>query len=248
MGAMASNESTGSPVFFAPSDIDFDQVSQAARETFPFFWRELSWEFRRILPAYNLKIVKATFVEGDVVEHMWLEEIDFDGATIRGHLLNTANELPGLQQGDMVAVDFERVCDWMLTNERGVLGGFTVQAIRRAMSPKERKEHDEAWGLPFYPPDRVRLPSQDDDHPMALNMEESLEEFLRQDPSRADAVDEEGFSMLHREALAGNANIVATLLRHGARKDRKTTSGQSARDLAMKMRWRKVIEVLDAAT
>jgi ankyrin repeat protein len=48
--------------------------------------------------------------------------------------------------------------------------------------------------------------------------------------------------MLHREALAGNANIVAMLLAHGAKRDAKTRDGRTALELAKG--WPKVESLL----
>ena len=56
--------------------------------TFRYFWREVAWERRRIIPALDLACVKAPFSDGEQgahakdtpeVEHMWLSEVDFDG-------------------------------------------------------------------------------------------------------------------------------------------------------------------------
>ncbi len=56
---MASSES---PIFPAPSDDpEMQQASSKARQTFRFFWRELAWERRRIIPGLELAAVKECF-------------------------------------------------------------------------------------------------------------------------------------------------------------------------------------------
>ncbi len=64
-----------SPVFYAPgADPAILAASERARATFKYLWRELTWEYRRIIPALELAAVKAAFGdEGghpDEVEHM----------------------------------------------------------------------------------------------------------------------------------------------------------------------------------
>jgi uncharacterized protein YegJ (DUF2314 family) len=166
-------------VYFAKGqDADLEKAFASARSTFRYFWRELSWEQHRIVKAWNVVAVKVAFTDGDLVEHMWVNDLGYDGRTITGSLLNEPLELTNVEQGDEVEIEFgERVEDWMLASERGVLGGFTINLMRTRMAPDERAGHDEAWGLLF--PDRVELPPDGDDHPMALNMADSFGQFLR---------------------------------------------------------------------
>ena len=67
------------PIFFAdannPKRIE---AYQKARTSFNYFWRELSWEYRRIVPALNVACVKVAFLQDTddpncpIVEHMWI--------------------------------------------------------------------------------------------------------------------------------------------------------------------------------
>ncbi len=65
-----------------------------AQATFKFFWRELSWEARRIIKGLEMAAVKMAFpVQGNdpelpTVENMWLSEVALDGVSISGVLLN----------------------------------------------------------------------------------------------------------------------------------------------------------------
>ena len=223
------------PVFFGDAS-DLAAASAAARRTFKLFWRELSWEYRRIVPAYDVACVKLAFEQEGEVEHMWVGDVRFDGQKLRGTLLNEPNQVRSVHAGDAVdAVLGPRLGDWMLAHAGQVLGAYTVQAMRARMGDRERAEHDGAWGLDFGPPDRVRLPPEDDDHPMALNMLPSLEEFLAKNPGQAAALDDEGLTLLHREALAGNACVVAVLLAHGVPVNARSGSGRTALALARRL-------------
>jgi uncharacterized protein YegJ (DUF2314 family) len=232
------------------SDPNLLEAGVRARQTFKFFWRELSWEQRRIVPAFDLTCVKVAFAERGNVEHMWVGDVGFDGEFVTGTLMNEPNDLGSIHEGDSVRAKLsDRLSDWMLsTAGRPVLGGYTIQVLRAEMSAKERREHDDAWGLDFGDPAHVKLPEQGDDHPMALNMAASLDDYLTKNPGALNAAnDEDGFTMLHRESLAGNANIVAILLKRGAKLDARTKGNKTALDLARALSWSKIESMLTAA-
>ncbi len=232
-----------SPVYYFDASTLAEAHAQA-RKTFGYFWRELSWERRRIIPAFDAACVKVDFEDAGKVEHMWVTDVDFDGESLTGTLMNEPNELTNIHAGDPVRASFERVGDWMLIGDATALGAFTVQAMRAGMSPAERAQHDAAWELDFGPPESVKLPPSDDDHPMALNMGASLAEFLQANPNEIRAADARGFTMLHREALAGNLVVVRTLLNHGAEVSARTRAGRTALDLARSLGWGAVESVL----
>ncbi len=43
------------------ADKPVNRASERARKTFKYFWRELFWERRRIIPALDFAMVKAPF-------------------------------------------------------------------------------------------------------------------------------------------------------------------------------------------
>lgn len=155
-----------SPVHFAPGD-DPEMMAayEAARATFRYFWRELSWERRRIIPGLDLSSVKAPFHDGEgapspgdpTVEHMWLGQVDFDGKEVSGTLLNSPNWLKTVQGGDRVHVPLTHVSDWMYSQLGAVCGGHTVNLLRSRMSEAERRSHDDAWGLDFGDPRAISV-------------------------------------------------------------------------------------------
>src|SRR4051812_11742046 len=104
---------------FDGDDPEMQHASQEARATFAYFWRELAWERRRIVPALDFACVKALFSDGERgarapsgkprVEEMWVSEIDFDGRDVSGELLNQPNWLKSIRQGAAVRLQLERV-------------------------------------------------------------------------------------------------------------------------------------------
>ncbi len=251
-------------------------AAEQARKTFKYFWRELSWEYRRIIPGLGLAAVKVAFAtdpdsEGPEVEHMWINEIQFDGDTVSGVLLNNPQWLDSIAAGDPVSVPLAEIGDWMYTINGKVYGGYSIDVMRSDMSKAEREEHDQAWGLDFGKPGEVMIVpaatqekqgflsglfgkkeqpiilSTEDlpEHPMSENMAEKMDQGLRDEPAFARSVDEDGWTLLQRDALAGNLTPVSLLVKHGADLGALNPKGESALDLARKMGWPRIIALLE---
>ncbi|TWU49050.1 DUF2314 domain-containing protein [Rubripirellula reticaptiva] len=147
-------------IFISPGDDpEMVEASKKARQTFKYFWREMAWEKRRIVPGLELAAVKASLFDprevreanpgGLEVEHMWLIDIDFDGRQVQGTLINTPHSLKSYQEGQQVKIRGKQVGDWMYVSMGEVCGGFTIDLMRSRMSASERKHHDVAWGHDF---------------------------------------------------------------------------------------------------
>ena len=79
---------------------------------------------------------------------------------------------------------------------------------------------------------------------MSENMREQFEQYVKEHPSIVSDADEEGFTQLHREALAGNLALVNVLLANGADKNVRTKSGKTAADFAENLGWSEIAKVL----
>jgi len=255
------NDGPSRVVLAGRGDAEMERAFISARETFRYFWRELAWEKRRIVKGLDFAWVKAAFSDGGEIEHMWLSEIDFDGQYVSGVLLNTPNHVDA-RKGDPARVLPTLLSDWMYGSDRQVYGGYTVQVLRARMAAGQRREHDQAWGLDFGDPSRVRvLPGpkrggllnglfgkptpEDDEHPMSAGMAVNLREQLAQNPSMATEKDDRGWTLLHDEALAGNVATVKVLLEAGADRSAVTVHGMTPVQLARSLRWEKVVALLE---
>ena len=150
-----------------------------------------------------------------------------------------------------------QISDWLFAIQNNepqptTYGGFTIQAMRKEMSQKEREEHDNAWGLYFGDYDKILLvyeqkekPENLIEHPMSKNMREKFVEFLQAYPAEIKYCDENGLTMLHKESIAGNLTSIEVLLSLGADKNAKTKNGETALDFAKKMNWENLIPVLE---
>ncbi|MAQ17966.1 MAG: hypothetical protein CMN30_24610 [Sandaracinus sp.] len=236
-------------------------ATEEARETFKYFWREMAWESRRIVPACSVAAVKmALSDDGDLespdVEHMWVREVGFDGRSVVGVLLNQPRGLRSVKAGDVVQQPFARVEDWLYAIEGKAYGAFTVNLMRQSMSPEERAQHDGAWGLDFGDPESIELvpagwfedpENPEGQHPMSANMAPELAKAVAADPSFLTSTDPRGFTMLHDQALAGSLPTVEVLLAAGADPRLETPDGRTALHLAEDLDWVPVVAALQRA-
>ncbi len=231
------------------------EAYKKAQETFKYFWRELSWEYRRIVPGLDVACVKLAFTQDiddeTIVEHMWINDVNFDGETIYGILVNDPNELTNVNNGDEIAIPIDQISDWLFAINGKTYGAFTIHAMRSEMSDEEREAHDEAWGLEFgdfndilVVNEQKEKPENLIEHPMSKNMKESLIEFLKSNPEEIEIQDDLGYTFLHREAIAGNQTSVELILKAGANADAKTNNGKTALDFAKELKWDHLIPVL----
>lgn len=143
---------------FDGNDPELEQAKRNARKTFGYFWRELAWERRRIVPALDVACVKAPFTDGTPpgtpasqqtdkpqVEEMWTDDVDFDGQAVSGVLLNSPNWLTSVKQGDEVRIPGGRISDWMYVIDGQVFGAHTVQVMRSRMGRAERTTRPGGW-------------------------------------------------------------------------------------------------------
>ena len=265
---------TDKEIFFAyRNNPKMIEAFENAQKTFKYFWRELSWEYRRIVPALIVSCVKVAFTQqtdnGQTAEHMWINDVQFDGNNVEGILINSPNELTNIAHGDFVNVPLNQISDWLFATyssqkpKTGLLklfsstpspktfGGFTIQAMRSEMTNQGRKEHDRAWKLDFGDFNEVLLVNEQKDksenlieHPMSKNMREKLIEFLNENPNEITNQDENGLTLLHKETIAGNLTSIEVLLSLGTDKNTKTNQGETALDFAKKLNWEHIIPVL----
>ena len=217
------------PIYFVSSDENYMQRAfEQARESFKYFWRELYWERRRIAPMLDYAMVKICFLDvingEEVGEHMWVNDVEFDGETIYGTLVNEPDSVQNVKVGDQISAKFTDMSDWLFAIDGRAYGGFSVQAMRSRI----QKEH----------------PENLIEHPMSKNMRDQVEKYIKEHPSMVTDTDELGFTQLHHEALAGNLTIVNLLLENGASKNARTKSGKTAAELAKQIGWSEIAKVL----
>lgn len=88
-----------------------------ARKTFKYFWREYTWDLKRVVPALDLACVKVLYSDQNIgekhketdlnIEQMWIVNVDFDGEFLTGELINEPETLKSVKLGDAIKVPLD---------------------------------------------------------------------------------------------------------------------------------------------
>ena len=230
--------------FHRSLDPDLRDAASKAQATFKHFWYHVATDFNRIIPALGLACVKAPFSDdfndpNSPVEHMWIDEVYFDGLEIRGVLLNAPNELASVSKGEDVTLTLDRIEDWLCAYDDDAQGGYSVQVLRSRMSEKERLAHDEAWGLNFPAPSSVSLPERSEE--FEENVLQQLKDQIQSDRSCLTENYGEGRTLLHMMSLYGRQSAVRTLLDAGADPAAQCDRGWTAIQYAKAAGWDDIV-------
>jgi hypothetical protein len=176
---------------------------------------------------------------------MWLSDIDYDGEFVSGMLMNSPNWVTSVKQGDKARFAIGEISDWIYAISGEVYGAYTVNLLRSRMDPRERREHDRAWGLNFGDPDTIRTTSTNAHRQLSEDAAASLKEHLETNPESVSAKGYNGWTLLHQAASAGDVPTIRVLLGAGADPTAKTDNGLTALQLAATLGWDEVIELLE---
>ncbi len=113
--------------------------------------RATSGEFLAALkspgPAQSGFSIKVKVVEGNEIEHIWLNHVTFDGEKLHGSINNVPLKLQKTKFGDAVVVAPQELSDWMFLEGRSLRGGYTLRVVRNGLNESERADFDRK--LPF---------------------------------------------------------------------------------------------------
>jgi len=129
----------------ASDDLEMNAAIQQAQGSLDVFIAALASP----APGQTYFSIKARFPygSGDAAEHMWLDDVAFDGERFEATLANEPIYVSDLHIGDRVTIERERISDWMIVDNGRLLGGFTIYVLRSRLSEDERRQFDEEFGL-----------------------------------------------------------------------------------------------------
>jgi len=135
-------------------DAQMNEAIRQAQESLDVFIRS----FQSPAPTQTHFSIKVRFPygAGSDYEHMWLDDISFDGEHFGGTLANEPVYVSGLHLGDQVTARIADISDWEIVDDGRLLGGFTIHVLRNRMTAEERRQFDEQTGLVIG--DRPELP------------------------------------------------------------------------------------------
>ncbi len=138
-GKVLSRPGEPDVVSFAGSDQEMNAAIAQAQKTIEEFISDLG----KKEGAGVKRSLKVRFDTGKEPEHIWVGDVKVTGQGFEGVLENEPVDIKGLKAGDKVTFSKNQISDWLVISEGKVKGGFTIKAIRKRMSPSERRAFDE---------------------------------------------------------------------------------------------------------
>jgi uncharacterized protein YegJ (DUF2314 family) len=131
---------------FSPDDSEMNSAIQEAGRTLDTFIENL----QSPKPGQRDFSIKARFAyDTDEAshEHIWIDNVAYEGGKFRGTIANDPVYVEGLKFGDAVTIDKSDVTDWMYVDNGKLVGGYTLRVMRGRLSPQEREEFDASLGF-----------------------------------------------------------------------------------------------------
>jgi uncharacterized protein YegJ (DUF2314 family) len=91
--------------------------------------------------------VKVRIDGGGNAEHFWTSGVTYDGTVFHARIANDPEVVTTVKLGQAVSVHPRDISDWMYVDDGVLVGGYTLRALRDALSPADRAELDKR--LPF---------------------------------------------------------------------------------------------------
>jgi uncharacterized protein YegJ (DUF2314 family) len=135
-----ANKTPGHPGYLAVSDNDkaMDRAVDHAQKSLGFFIAALHMK----KPGDSGFEIKKGFVDGDQVEHLWINNLTYDGKNFHGRINNRPLDVSNVHLGEEVTVAPRDVSDWMFVKDGKLMGGYTTRVLYRRLSPEDKAEFD----------------------------------------------------------------------------------------------------------
>ncbi len=125
------------------NDVKMDQAVQKARKSLAKFLSAV----RSPAAGQTDFAVKRPFVQGDKIEHIWLRDVTYDGKVLHGVVDNVPVEVKNVSLDAKTSAAPGEISDWMYLEKGRLVGGYTIRALYRSLSPKEKREFEKQAGF-----------------------------------------------------------------------------------------------------
>jgi len=85
--------------------------------------------------------VKTPITVNDQTEHIWVNVTGIENSIIYGTLGNEPVALPGLSEGDRVRTPETKVDDWIYTDGKTMVGGYTIKILAQWATSELKEDH-----------------------------------------------------------------------------------------------------------
>lgn len=138
-------------IYFSEADRAMNDAMAEARATLPQFMGVLTRTPEGQRAGLLLKV--GLDAEGGGQEHIWIDQLRYEGDTLVGNLANVPEALPGMRLGSRVEINPERISDWMIRTREGMYGAYTLRVMIAGMSAAEAEPYRRLLAPTLLPPD-----------------------------------------------------------------------------------------------
>lgn len=147
LGQSNKTERTGEPDIYSIEDNDkeMNEAIKKSRQTFDNFLIAFKNQKRN---QTNFS-VKMPFPTKDGAEHIWLVNVESNGEKLFGQVDNLPENVKSIKLGDKIEINRNKISDWFYIENNKLVGGLTIRVLRDRMSPNEKKQFDQEFGVEF---------------------------------------------------------------------------------------------------
>jgi len=126
-------------------DGGIEAATRDARDSLDRFIRPLSHPG----PGQSDFSVKVPLRESEATHYLWLQQISFDGSNFSGVLGPDAAGMKSHSPGERVRIASKEIADWMFVENKKLVGGFSLRAIRERLSGEARTQFEKSMWFKF---------------------------------------------------------------------------------------------------
>lgn len=116
-------------------DVQLIQAIEKAKHTLKYFKDCLE----NPKPQQTYFSIKTKLIDGNHVEHIWLDAVEISDKVVYGILNNVPANLKNVELGKRIGVSENEITDWLIIENNRLIGGYTIRAIRDKMSRAHRE-------------------------------------------------------------------------------------------------------------
>lgn len=144
-GQTTKSERAGQPDIYNVDDSD-KEMNDAIKKSRQTFGKFLS-AFENQNGNQSGFSVKMPFPTKEGAEHIWLVNIELKDGKLFGQVGNVPENVPNINLGDKIEIEKNKLSDWFYIENERLIGGLTIRVLRDRMSPEEKKQFDQEFGV-----------------------------------------------------------------------------------------------------
>lgn len=140
--AQKGGETGGVPdrvIDYSDADARMNAAIEQARASLPMFLQEFQDAPAAQRGAFALKLGVPTPAGGR--EHMWINNLRYEGDDLVGDLANEPYDIPDLRIGARIVIVHDDISDWSIASAQGLYGAFTTRVMVDDLSPQDAAQY-----------------------------------------------------------------------------------------------------------